>query len=238
MNDLDLEKSRALDAAATPAPWSFEEISEFDDIVSRGINGPDGVGLNTGVDYEMFSKEDAVFIAHIRNTHMDLIAEVESLREHLAKLEAERDEILSLAADMDGPCDCPVEAFRSLAEAMYAMTGMSLRHRDRADAAEKQVAKLQLRAEMGEARIAELESEPDQLRVMFDEIKSIEGIGDCGVSGIRQNSSPEEVVMQLKIMTHNFNVIRASEIQWRYIGQGCGKLRARVAELEAQLRNR
>lgn len=87
MNDLDLEKSRALDAAATPAPWSFEEISEGDDIVSRGINGPDGVGLNTGVDYEMFSKEDVALITYMRNSHMDLIAEIEALRDRVAELE-------------------------------------------------------------------------------------------------------------------------------------------------------
>lgn len=64
------EQMRGRADAATPGPWRMEEVEDSywdaeDGPVSRGIAGPNG-GLNTGGEYEMFSVEDAAFIARAR----------------------------------------------------------------------------------------------------------------------------------------------------------------------------
>jgi hypothetical protein len=88
----DLEAIRGRAEAATEGPWSVDEISgDIDDygdalnVISRGVDGPHGVGLNTGEEYQMYSVADATFIAHARTDVPKLLEEVGRLRCLLAE---------------------------------------------------------------------------------------------------------------------------------------------------------
>jgi hypothetical protein len=50
-----LEKTEA----ATPTPWHIYEESDCDGVISRGMTGANGKGLNRGEDCELFTAEDA-----------------------------------------------------------------------------------------------------------------------------------------------------------------------------------
>jgi hypothetical protein len=47
----------------TPGPWKVSEVEDGGEIISRGVKGPNGRGINTGCDIEMFSEADARLIA-------------------------------------------------------------------------------------------------------------------------------------------------------------------------------
>ncbi|MEO0966023.1 MAG: hypothetical protein AAFY08_13015 [Planctomycetota bacterium] len=57
----------ATHATHTPEPWSVHEVhdsfgglaDEDEEVISRGVNGPDGVGINKGEEFELFSEADA-----------------------------------------------------------------------------------------------------------------------------------------------------------------------------------
>ena len=83
---LDLEPIRKRLETATPGPWRVDEVTgdagdcPDGEVISRGIDGPGGVGLNTGVEFQMYSPEDAQFIAHAPADIAALLGEVERLR--------------------------------------------------------------------------------------------------------------------------------------------------------------
>ncbi len=95
MTDLTklIGETERLLAAATPAPWSVDTITGWDSpdfgvddhvAISRGIDGPNGVGLNTGEEYQMYSEADAALIAHAPTALRALVDEVQGLQHSLA----------------------------------------------------------------------------------------------------------------------------------------------------------
>ena len=47
----------------TPGPWVIYEETYDNEVIARGIQGADGLGLNYGEEYELFSKANAHLIA-------------------------------------------------------------------------------------------------------------------------------------------------------------------------------
>lgn len=96
-NDRDITPARldeieARWKKATEGPWHVDEIvDEWGDtegtveVLSRGIRSKSAGGLNTGDESELFSPEDADFIAYAHDDVPDLVARVR-------ELERERDE--------------------------------------------------------------------------------------------------------------------------------------------------
>ena len=102
MTDLQslISQATTICEAATPGPWSVYEITgediedcgDADRIISRGIDGPGEVGLNTGVEYQMYSSADATFIATSRTLLPQLaeaLQESEDRRKESSRLLAE-----------------------------------------------------------------------------------------------------------------------------------------------------
>lgn len=74
-------------AKATAGPWKAHEIYDEGDVVSRGVSQAGGKGLNHGEDCELFSTEDAAFIALCGCTDFKaLLAEHRRLMEALNEI--------------------------------------------------------------------------------------------------------------------------------------------------------
>lgn len=87
---------------------------------------------------------------------MKIELDIEVLYKRIAELEAEREEILGLAADMDGQYECPVQAFSGLADVLVHSAERMCEERTR--------------AEKAEARVAELEEKNSSLMSQLDSI--------------------------------------------------------------------
>ena len=67
----ELKRLVALRAKATGGEWEPHDITDDGEAISRGIKVVGGKGLNNGDEYELFSEEDAGFIAAAGNLDLE-----------------------------------------------------------------------------------------------------------------------------------------------------------------------
>lgn len=97
-----IQKAESLCEAATPGPWSvdavtggLEDYGDEDKVISRGIDGPGEVGLNTGEQYQMYSAADASFIATARTLVPELAEALSELQTQLSDVVCKKIEDMS-----------------------------------------------------------------------------------------------------------------------------------------------
>lgn len=101
---VDIEKLRALLAAATPGPWKASIY--YDDGQPSGVDVESESGSVCDVRGRQLATEDAAFIAASRDALPALLAEVERLRAENAQLRARKAEMCSCVRRYETPgCD-------------------------------------------------------------------------------------------------------------------------------------
>lgn len=104
--NVDIEKLRALLAAATPGPWAYYDDIRPDVRSAANRGGFMGAGHIATVSRYDGNTNDAAFIAAAREALPELLDEVERLRAENAQLRARKAEMCSCVLRYETPgCD-------------------------------------------------------------------------------------------------------------------------------------
>lgn len=79
ITDEELAELRELEAKATPGEWEVHEVTDYDEVISRGMMVKGGRGINRGEEFELFGEDDAALIVALRNALPSLLARIEQL---------------------------------------------------------------------------------------------------------------------------------------------------------------
>lgn len=195
----DLAAMQARCDEATQGPWSVEVITgdieiygDEDEILSRGVSGGDGVGLNRGVEYELFDACDAEFIAHARTDLPRLLDEVERLKAQMNAIDDKVGGDLFTFGTADPAYSSTYSKVDSLVKSHRDALEVKGMWRDAAEKAESCVAELENHIDntnasisnlekfhedhqddaFGAKRVRELEAERDELRERTEKAES------------------------------------------------------------------